>query len=210
MLQILAVKKAYHEQAVLNIPALTLDKGIFWLQGVNGSGKTTVLRMIAGLIPFEGDILFDGISLRHQPLVYRRRISLSEAEPSYPLFINGRELIAFYQEIRKGSLQQIDNIIDLFGMQPWLSTPIATYSSGMIKKLSLLLAFLGSPALILLDEPFATLDEASISILPVLIRDYQRDHGCSFIFSSHHEIPPDSFSIDKKIVISDQTMHYTA
>jgi ABC-2 type transport system ATP-binding protein len=183
-----------------------LDKGIFWLQGSNGSGKTTVLRMIAGLIPFEGDILFDGISLRHQPLVYRRHISLSEAEPSYPRFISGRELIAFYQDIRKGSLQEIDKMIDLFGMQPWLSTAIGAYSSGMIKKLSLLLAFLGNPSLILLDEPFAMLDEASISVLPVLMGKYQEDHGSSFIFSSHHAVPPDSFAIDKKIVISDQTM----
>ncbi len=206
MLQFVHAQKFYGEQPVLRIPSLRLDKGVYWLQGINGSGKTTLLRMMAGLIPFDGDILFDGTSLHHKPLVYRRNLSWAEAEPMYPDFITGQELVAFYQDIRKASFLQIDKLIVLFRIQNYLSMPIGSYSSGTIKKLSLLLAFIGNPPLILLDEPFATLDAEAAILLPDLITEYQRDLGVSFIFSSHQPIKPGSLSINKKLVISDHSI----
>jgi ABC-2 type transport system ATP-binding protein len=210
MLQFVQAQKSYGQQLVIRIPALQLDKGVYWLQGINGSGKTTLLRMIAGLIPFEGDILFEATSLRHKPLFYRRSVSWAEAEPLYPAFIIGQELVAFYQDIRKASFLQIDKLIDLFRIEQYLSMPIGSYSSGTIKKLSLLLAFIGNPSLILLDEPLATLDAEAALLLPELIREYRQDLGVSFVFSSHQTIITGSLSIDKKLVISDQTIHLAA
>ena len=61
----------------------------------------------------------------------------------------------------------------------------------MTKKLSLLLAFLGKPALILLDEPFTTLDQAGRAVLDNLIEDRHLRSGASFLISSHQEIGPD-------------------
>src|SRR5665213_2626780 len=113
MLEIRSGKKVYEGREILNIPHLQLEKGIYWLQGINGSGKTTFLRMIAGLIPFSGDILFEGISINEKPLPYRRQISLAEAEPLYPSFITGREMISFYQHIRKATSQQTDQLLSL-------------------------------------------------------------------------------------------------
>lgn len=209
MLQFVQAQKLYGEQLVLAVPSLRLDKGIYWLQGINGSGKTTLLRMIAGQIPFDGDILFESTSLRHKPLVYRGKVSWAESEPQYPDFITGRELVAFYQDIRKASFRQIDKLIGLFKIQQYLSSPIGSYSSGTIKKLSLLLAFIGNPSLILLDEPLATLDAGSALLLPQLISEYQ-DLGVSFVFSSHQSIKTGSLSINKILVISDQTIHLAA
>src|ERR1700737_3723100 len=114
MLQILACKKEFNGRQVLDIPSLELDKGVYWLQGIKGSGKTTLLRMIAGLIPFKGDILLHGISLHSNPFDYRRKVSLAEAEPVYPPFITGQELVGFYRSIRKAPLQQIEKLIFIF------------------------------------------------------------------------------------------------
>ena len=111
--------------------------------------------MLAGLIPFKGDILLDGINLRQNPLSYRRLVNFAEAEPLYPDFLTGIELVKFYQDIRKAASVQTDLLVNLFNMHRFLSMPIGSYSSGMIKKLSLLLAFIGKPSLILLDEPLA-------------------------------------------------------
>ncbi len=205
MLQFSQVYKTYYQQPVFEISNLKLERKIYWLQGINGSGKTTFLNMLAGLIPFKGDILLDGINLRQKPLSYRRLVNFAEAEPLYPDFISGVELISFYQEIRKAASIQTDMLINLFKMQRFLSLPVGTYSSGMIKKLSLLLAFIGKPSLILLDEPLATLDEGSVHILPDLMNAYHKEFKTCFIFSSHQAFKSFSF-FTNKILITDQSL----
>jgi ABC-2 type transport system ATP-binding protein len=209
MLQFANVYKTYDQQPVLEISSLKLERNVYWLQGINGSGKTTFLSMLAGLIPFKGDILLDGINLREKPLPYRRLVNFAEAEPLYPDFITGVELVSFYQEIRKAASVQTDLLVNLFKMHRFLSMPVGTYSSGMIKKLSLLLAFIGKPSLILLDEPLATLDEGSVHILPDLIRAYNKEFKTCFIFSSHQPFKSYSLAINK-ILISEQSLQFIA
>jgi ABC-2 type transport system ATP-binding protein len=205
MLQFIQVSKSYDQQAVLEISELKLERNIYWLQGINGSGKTTFLSMLAGMIPFKGDILLDGINLRQSPLSYRRLVNFAEAEPLYPEFITGSELVRFYQDIRKAAAVQTDMLINLFKMHRTLSQPIGTYSSGMVKKLSLLLAFIGKPSLILLDEPLATLDEGSIQIMPELINAYNKEFKTCFIFSSHQPFIFYARHL-KKLLINDQSL----
>ena len=139
MLRIIKTQKKYNREPVLDIPLLQVEKGIYWLQGINGSGKTTLLRMIAGLTPFEGEIFINDISSRKSPVLYRRQVSWADAEPLYPAFITGRELVDFYCNIRKASPGQPDELIDGFGVRSYLSNPIGSYSSGMVKRLSLLM-----------------------------------------------------------------------
>ncbi len=207
MLQFANVYKTYDQQMVLEISSLRLERNIYWLQGINGSGKTTFLSMLAGLIPFKGDILLDGINLRKKPLSYRRLVNFAEAEPLYPDFITGLELVSFYQDIRKAANVQTDMLVNLFKMHRFLSMSVGTYSSGMIKKLSLLLAFIGKPSLILLDEPLATLDEGSVHILPDLIRAYNKEFKTCFIFSSHQPFKSYSLAINK-ILINEQSLQF--
>ena len=208
MLTFHGAKKAFSRDPVLEIPSLHLEEGIYWLQGINGSGKTTLLRMIAGLSPFEGDIIFKDISQHKQPLLYRKNMSWAEAEPLYPSFITGNDLVRYYQEIRKAPDQQIGKLIAFSGLHKDLANPIGTYSSGMVKRLSLLLAFTGNVSLILLDEPLSTLDAEAVHTLPDLINDY-RKNGISFIFTSHQPFLSDTLAIDKKLVLTERTIHMT-
>jgi ABC-2 type transport system ATP-binding protein len=205
MIQIQATK-TYDGKQVLHIPSLTLDQGVYWLQGINGSGKTTLLRIMAGLIPFDGDICIGKVSLRRNPVEYRRLVSWADAEPLYPSFITGKELLTFYRHVRRAPLPQIGKIADLLGMQDYLAKPVGAYSSGMVKKLSLLLAFTGSPSLILLDEPLATLDEDTTSVLPVLIMEYLQTCNGSLIFSSHQTVRTGALTIDKKLAVRDRSV----
>ena len=182
MLQLMNVKKFYNEHLILEIPSLELEAGFYWIRGANGSGKTTLLKMTAGLIPFEGDILFKDISLRRNALAYRKYSSWAEAEPLYPPFMTGMDLILLYQRIRKASPDDVYILLDLFDIHHYVNTPIGTYSAGMTKKLSLILAFLGDPPLIVLDEPLITLDPDAVNALCAYILE---KHKSTFLISSH-------------------------
>jgi ABC-2 type transport system ATP-binding protein len=194
MLQFHSFYKRYGSKPVLDIPNLCLESGLYWLQGPNGPGKTTLLRILAGILPFNGDVFLQSsnqriaVSLRQSPTPYRRLIAWADAEPQYPGFLTGYELLNFYRNILRPETAQVKRLIEGFGVGTWLDTRTAAWSSGMTKKLSLLLAFLGKPSLILLDEPLTTLDEPGRTVLNELITGYQRDPGSSFLISSHQDI----------------------
>ncbi|WP_162427405.1 ABC transporter ATP-binding protein [Pontibacter pudoricolor] len=87
MLRFKNYSKKFGSKTVLAIPDLTLEKGLYWLKGENGSGKTTLLKSVAGLIPFNATIQLNDISIKQQPVQYRRLVNYAEAEP-LPRFPN--------------------------------------------------------------------------------------------------------------------------
>lgn len=204
MLQFTNVRKSYHGRCVLEIPGLHLERGIYWLQGANGSGKTTLLRLIAGLTPFTGDIILNEVSIKREPVTFRQQVSWAEAEPLYPLYVRGEELVAFYQSVRKASSEQVKEIISIFRVDHFLSSAIGTYSSGMVKRLSLLLAFIGHPSLILLDEPLTTLEADMVPDVLQLIRRTHLSADTAFLLSSHHNLDQQFLPITNKLVLADQ------
>src|ERR1700743_3255687 len=110
MLELIQVKKDYGANRVLDIPYFHLESGIYWLQGPNGAGKTTLLRVIAGILPCKGDIRLQGRSLRKDPVDYRRLVNWGDAEPLYPGFLNGIELVSFYSRILGADKSQTEKI----------------------------------------------------------------------------------------------------
>ena len=209
MLQLTDIQKSFGAHPVFSIDKLHLEKGIYWLKGANGSGKSTLLKIIAGLLPFNGEIILnETISIRKQPVNYRLLINHSAAEPVYPSFLTGNELVEFVRSIKKGTEQQVNDIKDILGIDNYLLNPTGSYSSGMLKKLSLLSAFMGRPRWILLDEPFTTLDHASQSALCGLIRK-QHQQGISFILTSHHDIETSDIHFTKIFTLKDKQLQDT-
>ncbi|RZK58159.1 MAG: ATP-binding cassette domain-containing protein [Pedobacter sp.] len=134
------ISKRYGSHIVLEFDEWKIDSGIYWLKGGNGTGKTTLFRIISGQTPFDGTVLLNDIDLKKQVNNFRSKISYAEAEPQYPLFITGKELLNFYKEVRKVNQTEIDLLTDLFEMTAFLNQKIGGYSSGMLKKLSLICA----------------------------------------------------------------------
>jgi ABC-2 type transport system ATP-binding protein len=207
MIHLKQVDKYYDQKLILNIAELKLESGIYWINGINGSGKTTLLKILAGIIPFNGDITINDVSLKKEPVEYRKLVSYTEAEPLYPSFITGIDLVSFYQDIRKAPGLPVDKLIAFSGLRQDLDHPIGTYSSGMVKRLSLLLAFIGHVSLIILDEPLATLDAEAVHALPDLIKEYRLEYGTSFIFSSHQPFLAGTCLTHRELEISGQTIH---
>lgn len=190
MLEFENFQKKYGAVTVLRITSLHLEPGIHWIQGRNGSGKSTLLKSVAGIIHFDGSIrLTTGLSIKKQPVAYRQAVNFAESEPLYPEFFNGWDMIGLFSKAKGAPDEQVDMLINGFDMGQYLADPVGGYSSGMLKKLSLILAFLGNPSLILLDEPFITLDhKATLQLADWICEGYQQQQ-ISFIITSHQSLP---------------------
>lgn len=197
------IHKQYGSHLVLQFEEWKITNGVYWLKGGNGTGKTTLFKIISGQIPFDGKVVLNGIELKKQPIQFKSQISYAEAEPSYPLFITGNDLLSFYRDLHNAKQSELDELVEIFEMKAFLSQKIGGYSSGMLKKLSLIAAFLGDVALYILDEPLITIDAASATKLYQLITK-KTELGKSFLLSSHQEINAANLPIDAVFKIEDK------
>ena len=153
ILEIRDLSQRYGSQEVLAIPSWAVDYGIYWIQGENGAGKSTLFRTLAGMLPSSGDIILDQkYNLKSQPVDYRLKLNLGEAEPLYPSFLTPGDLISFVAEAKQSPAGQDEMLIEALGIN-YLKNSFGSCSSGMVKKVSLAVAFLGNPSVIILDEP---------------------------------------------------------
>jgi ABC-2 type transport system ATP-binding protein len=205
MIQIEQLEKKYQHKLVLSVPRLEIGVGIHWLQGANGSGKSTLLKIIGGLIPYSGTVTLNGINLKKKPVEYKGMISYAEAEPLYPEFLSGKDLIHFYNTTRKADSKKSDELIQLFAIQDYCDQPIGTYSSGMCKRLSLVLALIGSTKFILLDEPFVTLDVGTVRKLTAAMIHFH-SQGTNFIFTSHQSPEDNALPISRQWLVENNTV----
>ena len=206
MLQITNLQKNYGDKTILKIKELELPGGIIHLKGINGSGKTTFSKIVAGLIPFQGELsLNNSLSPTSTRVEYRKQVNYSESEPNYPEFLSANDLISFVGKAKGTSKKHLKSITEIFGLKEYLYDQIGTYSSGMIKRLSLVLAFLGNPKLVLLDEPFNALDTKAIETLKNMILKFH-ENGVDFILVSHQDIDHLGVPIDACFMVQNQTI----
>jgi ABC-2 type transport system ATP-binding protein len=97
-------------------------------------------------------------------------------------------------------------LAEVLGVNVYWKTPIGTYSSGMLKKVSLLTAFLGQPKLIMLDEPLITIDERSAQIVHELVKEYSENQGVNFLLSSHQDFRLEKLAIKNTYLVENQTI----
>lgn len=205
MLAIRNFSKSYGNHHVLAIPELTLAPGLYWIHGANGSGKTSLFKSLAGILPHQGDIDLNDVNLRRDPVAYRLLVNYCEAEPFYPTFLTAKDLIRFIGAAKKVTLQQQNALTIAWGVDTFMNDTIATYSSGMVKKVSLVTAFLGNPKLFILDEPFITLDRQARELLFTSIRQ-ALDDGAIGLISSHQPFDESGLVVRQAFSIQDKTL----
>ncbi|WP_293306039.1 ABC transporter ATP-binding protein [Pedobacter sp. UBA5917] len=206
MLHFNQFEKSYFDHLVLKIDNVKIPEGIFWIKGSNGIGKSTLLKAIAGILSFKGDIAIGTVYLKNHGVAYRKLVNFAAAEPLFPEFLSGSEMIALFAKAKGADAGQVETLVNEIGMKGYINNPLGSYSSGMLKKLSLVLAFLGKPKLILLDEPLNTIDAESLDILYHWVNERYEKERTSFLLSSHQPLDVLKLSGLKEISIEDKKL----
>jgi ABC-type multidrug transport system ATPase subunit len=165
--------------------------GVFGLLGPNGSGKTTTIGLLLGLIrPTGGSIRLFGTDVResHEPAL--RRIGAMVESPAFYPDLSGRANLRYFQGIGSGVAgRTVDELLRLVGLAERADSKFRTYSLGMKQRLGIAYALLGSPDLVFLDEPTNGLDPAGMAEIRDLIIRLKKS-GHTIVLSSHllHEV----------------------
>jgi len=158
--------------------------GVFGFLGPNGSGKTTTMGMLLGLVhPTSGEARIFGDPARH-PATLRLVGAMVETPTFYP-YLTGRANLRYFQGIgRRGAPADIDRLLALVDLGKRADSKFATYSLGMKQRLGIACALLGDPELVFLDEPTNGLDPAGVVEVRELIRELGTG-GRTVVLSSH-------------------------
>ena len=190
MLKIEHLTKTYGEKKAVDDLTLHIAPGeIYGFIGHNGAGKTTTLKSVVGILQFdEGEILINGKSIRTAPLDCKRDIAYIPDNPDLYDYMSGIKYLNFIADIfgvstadRKGRIRKYS---ERFELTADLAQPIAAYSHGMKQKLAIIAAWLHSPKLIIMDEPFVGLDPKASHLLKGMMREVC-DVGGAIFFSTH-------------------------
>ncbi len=190
MLKIEHLTKVYGEKKAVDDLSLHIMPGeIYGFIGHNGAGKTTTLKSCCGILQFDhGEIMVDGISMKTNPLICKKKIAYIPDNPDLYEFMTGLRYLNFVADIfgveSAERRESIRYYADAFELTEDLAQPISAYSHGMKQKLAIISALVHQPKLIIMDEPFVGLDPKASHLLKNMMRELC-NHGSAIFFSTH-------------------------
>ncbi len=181
------IAKRYGTHVVLDGVDLEVAPGeAVALLGPNGTGKSTLIGCVCGaVIPDAGQILIDGVDLRTDPVVARRRLRYLPQEVDVPEGLTGHEILEFYADVF-GDRQDLPKAEALASLGPALTLLASTYSVGMRKRLMFAGLLPGEGRLYVLDEPFAGVDGESRERLIAWLKRRQAA-GAGLLLAAHDQ-----------------------
>lgn len=186
-IQASSLSRHYGELKALDQVSISIRQGeCIALVGPNGAGKSTLFKLCLGLLtPSAGDIsVLDCNPTSSQFNTIKRRIGFLPENVMFQGSLTGRETLRFYARLKGADVSQNDGILARVQLSQAADRRVSTYSKGMRQRLGLAQALIGSPELLLLDEPMSGLDpEARHNFFQIL--DEQKQHGAAIVLSSH-------------------------
>jgi len=172
-IQVKGLQKSYKKLQVLKDVDFEVEKGsIFALLGSNGSGKTTIVKILTTLLKHDGGIaVVGGFDVASKPDNVRQSISLTGQFAAVDEILTGQENLIMISKLRhlKNPRQVADELLKRFGLTDAADRKVSTYSGGMHRKLDLAMSLVGKPQIIFLDEPTTGLDpEARIEVWKIV------------------------------------------
>ncbi|KNY29271.1 ABC transporter ATP-binding protein [Pseudobacteroides cellulosolvens] len=188
VLEINELNKIYKNGLGIRDISLNICRGdIFGLLGANGSGKTTVMKVITGLMKADsGDVKIFGHSINTQYEKAMKNVGcMIETPESYPYltaYENLKQISRYYDYIDN---IRIDEVLDIVGILKYKNEKTKNFSLGMKQRLGIATAILSNPKLVILDEPLNGLDVDGMVAMRNLIRKLSDEEGTTFLISSH-------------------------
>lgn len=158
-IEISNICKSYKEKAVLNNISMTLENGVYGILGPNGAGKTTLLNILATVLKADsGNIIWNNNQILHNLEEYRSQIGYLPQQLSFYNNFTGRYFLEYMAELKGVNRADVDRVLDIVHLADVSGKKIGTYSGGMKRRVGIAQAMLGTPGLVLFDEPTVGLD----------------------------------------------------
>lgn len=175
------------EASTLTDINLQVERGsIYGFLGPNGSGKTTTLSLLLGLLRSQsGTIELFGRSLHRDRSTILKKVGSLIESPSLYGHLTARENLEIYRPLYGVPVSRIGDVLKIVGLQDTGHKPVRSFSLGLKQRLAIALALLPAPELLILDEPANGLDPSGIIELRKLIRHLNKEYGMTILVSSH-------------------------
>jgi heme ABC exporter ATP-binding subunit CcmA len=186
MIQFKGLTKHYGKTRAVRELDLNLMSGeVFALLGSNGSGKSTALKLTAGLLkPTHGEVLINSIPAWQAPPAAKTNLAYLPQRLVLPESLTVREILGFFASVRNIAESAIDHALEEMSLSNHADKKVGELSGGMVQRLGLAIVFLGEPQVLLLDEPTLNLDPEGMRLLNRLVRGL-RDRGATVLLASH-------------------------
>lgn len=195
MIEIINVSKKYKNNVLFKNLNIQLNDKSIKIKGQNGSGKSVLLKMIVGFsMPDEGEIIVDGIKL-HEDGDFIGDAGITINAPEFMKNYSGMDNLLYLAKIKGiDSMDRINELVKLFGLENDINKKYKTYSLGMKQKMRIIQALIDNPRYLILDEPFDALDKTNKALLKEYLLKYlNEDDKRQLIYTSHEE-EDDSFA----------------
>jgi ABC-2 type transport system ATP-binding protein len=194
--------KSFGEKQVFNGLSHSFLPGCYALTGPNGVGKSTLLSLISGSDSFDsGRVVICGADLKSKSVIAKKSIAFVPDKSVIFPFMTGREFISLISRVRKiKDLSLTEKLLSDFRLDPHYSKPFSDLSLGTQKKMLIVAALIGEPAVLLMDEPTNAIDDDAKSVLINYLHSYRSKKV--ILCSTHDEDFISRLSM-KKIKLSD-------
>ncbi len=186
MIEVQNLSKRFGRLTAVDDLSFTVQPGeAVALWGANGAGKTTAIRCLLNLMPFEGNITLDNIDVKKQGKEARRLTGFVPQEITFHDDMSVAETITFYARLKKVPAgADFSDLLARLSLMPHIEKPIRDLSGGLKQRLALALALLADPPILILDEPSANLDIRAREDFLMVLHNL-KEAGKTMVFSSH-------------------------
>ena len=175
-----------NEAALSSVNLQVIENTIYGFLGPNGAGKTTTLKLILGLLRKQhGEILVFGKPFANDRVATLRKIGSLIESPSIYGHLSATENLKILQKVYECPPQRIGEVLELVDLARTRNKKAQQFSLGMKQRLSIAIALLHNPSLLILDEPTNGLDPNGIQEIRELLQGLNRNHGITILISSH-------------------------